>query len=188
MCVFSANIYPVCFRLLLYGKYCSHVESAISLLDFICKEKEGVRLKLEVQNYVSLSVIFAILHSHFIIYYALFSYPKYFLLRFCISFCVFIYQLLYVAGMFKESQQWEIHFERLACGSHAACAEIPTTASGTVTCTHTPTQLSLYIVLFELTLEKSKSHFWELYCIQYYVGMGLFDCPTKMDHMGASSG
>uniref|UniRef100_A0A673G4C9 Vav 3 guanine nucleotide exchange factor b n=1 Tax=Sinocyclocheilus rhinocerous TaxID=307959 RepID=A0A673G4C9_9TELE len=34
-------------RLLLYGKYCSHVESAISLLDFICKEKEGVRLKLE---------------------------------------------------------------------------------------------------------------------------------------------
>ncbi|XP_052404617.1 guanine nucleotide exchange factor VAV3 isoform X2 [Carassius gibelio] len=34
-------------RLLLYGKYCSHVERAISLLDFICKEKEGVRLKLE---------------------------------------------------------------------------------------------------------------------------------------------
>ncbi|CAM4594096.1 unnamed protein product [Leuciscus chuanchicus] len=34
-------------KLLLYGKYCSHVESAISLLDFICKEKEGVRLKLE---------------------------------------------------------------------------------------------------------------------------------------------
>uniref|UniRef100_A0A672LRL6 Guanine nucleotide exchange factor VAV3-like n=1 Tax=Sinocyclocheilus grahami TaxID=75366 RepID=A0A672LRL6_SINGR len=34
-------------RLLLYGKYCGHVESAISLLDFICKEKEGVRLKLE---------------------------------------------------------------------------------------------------------------------------------------------
>uniref|UniRef100_A0A9J8CTG8 Vav 3 guanine nucleotide exchange factor b n=1 Tax=Cyprinus carpio carpio TaxID=630221 RepID=A0A9J8CTG8_CYPCA len=34
-------------RLLLYGKYCSHVESAISLLDFICKNKEGVRLKLE---------------------------------------------------------------------------------------------------------------------------------------------
>uniref|UniRef100_A0A9J8C0Z8 Vav 3 guanine nucleotide exchange factor b n=1 Tax=Cyprinus carpio carpio TaxID=630221 RepID=A0A9J8C0Z8_CYPCA len=34
-------------RLLLYGKYCGHVESAISVLDFICKEKEGVRLKLE---------------------------------------------------------------------------------------------------------------------------------------------
>ncbi|XP_051555388.1 guanine nucleotide exchange factor VAV3-like isoform X1 [Myxocyprinus asiaticus] len=34
-------------RLLLYGKYCSHVETAISQLDFICKEKEGVRLKLE---------------------------------------------------------------------------------------------------------------------------------------------
>uniref|UniRef100_A0A673FU79 Guanine nucleotide exchange factor VAV3-like n=1 Tax=Sinocyclocheilus rhinocerous TaxID=307959 RepID=A0A673FU79_9TELE len=34
-------------RLLLYGKYCGHVESAISLLDFICKEKEDVRLKLE---------------------------------------------------------------------------------------------------------------------------------------------
>uniref|UniRef100_A0A671M812 Guanine nucleotide exchange factor VAV3-like n=1 Tax=Sinocyclocheilus anshuiensis TaxID=1608454 RepID=A0A671M812_9TELE len=34
-------------RLLLYGKYCGHVESAISLLDFICKDNEGVRLKLE---------------------------------------------------------------------------------------------------------------------------------------------
>lgn len=133
MCVFSANIYPVCFRLLLYGKYCSHVESAISLLDFICKEKEGVRLKLEVQNCFIFCHIYNI-SSHFIIYYALF-------------FCVFIFHLLYVAGMFEESQQWEIHFERLACSSHAACAEVPTTASGTVTFTYTPTLLSLYCLL-----------------------------------------
>lgn len=56
---------------------------------------------------------------------------------FCWSFSVFIFHLLYVAGMFEESQQWEIHFERLACGSHAACSEIPSTASGTVTSTHT---------------------------------------------------
>lgn len=61
------------------------------------------------------------------------------------SSCVFVFHLLYVAGMFEESQQWEIHFERLACSSHAACAEVPTTASGTVTCTYTPTLLSLYI-------------------------------------------
>lgn len=56
--------------------------------------------------------------------------------------------------MFKESQQWKIHFERLACGSNAACAEIPITASGTITFIHTPTLLSLCIFLFELTLEK----------------------------------
>ncbi len=46
--------------------------------------------------------------------------------------------------MFEESQQWEIHFERLACGSHAASAKIPTTASGTVTYM----LLALCIVLF----------------------------------------
>ncbi|XP_056599211.1 guanine nucleotide exchange factor VAV3b isoform X1 [Triplophysa dalaica] len=34
-------------KLLLYGKYCSNVETAISHLDFICKEQDGVRLKLE---------------------------------------------------------------------------------------------------------------------------------------------
>ncbi|KAA0719073.1 Guanine nucleotide exchange factor VAV3 [Triplophysa tibetana] len=34
-------------KLLLYGKYCSNVEAAISHLDFICKEQDGVRLKLE---------------------------------------------------------------------------------------------------------------------------------------------
>uniref|UniRef100_W5MMP0 Vav 3 guanine nucleotide exchange factor b n=1 Tax=Lepisosteus oculatus TaxID=7918 RepID=W5MMP0_LEPOC len=34
-------------RLLIYGKYCSHVETAIAVLDDICKEKEDVRLKLE---------------------------------------------------------------------------------------------------------------------------------------------
>jgi len=143
MCVFSANMYPVCFRLLLYGKYCSHVESAISLLDFICKEKEGVRLKLEVHNCLIFCHIYNI-SSHFIMY--------------------FIMHLLYVAGMFEESQQWEIHFERLTCSSHAACAEVPTTASGIVKCTYTPTLLSLlYIVFFqhfELTLGESTSHFW----------------------------
>ncbi len=46
--------------------------------------------------------------------------------------------------MFEESQLWEIHFERLARGSHAASAQIPTTASGTVTYT----LLALHIVLF----------------------------------------
>ncbi|XP_043941978.1 guanine nucleotide exchange factor VAV3 isoform X2 [Protopterus annectens] len=34
-------------RLLIYGKYCSQVESAISRLDSICKSREDVRLKLE---------------------------------------------------------------------------------------------------------------------------------------------
>ncbi|KAI1891434.1 hypothetical protein AGOR_G00143780 [Albula goreensis] len=34
-------------RLLIYGKYCSQVETAIAILDEICKEKEDVRLKLE---------------------------------------------------------------------------------------------------------------------------------------------
>uniref|UniRef100_A0A8B9HW40 Vav guanine nucleotide exchange factor 3 n=1 Tax=Astyanax mexicanus TaxID=7994 RepID=A0A8B9HW40_ASTMX len=35
-------------RLLLYGKYCSQVETAIACLDDICKDKEDVRQKLEV--------------------------------------------------------------------------------------------------------------------------------------------
>ncbi|XP_073732595.1 guanine nucleotide exchange factor VAV3b isoform X5 [Misgurnus anguillicaudatus] len=47
----AENLYQIFIvykdRLLLYGKYCSHVETAISQLDFISKEKEGVRLKLE---------------------------------------------------------------------------------------------------------------------------------------------
>uniref|UniRef100_A0A8C4IGS1 Vav guanine nucleotide exchange factor 3 n=1 Tax=Dicentrarchus labrax TaxID=13489 RepID=A0A8C4IGS1_DICLA len=36
-----------CPRLLIYGKYCSHVETAIATLDYICKEREDVRMKLE---------------------------------------------------------------------------------------------------------------------------------------------
>lgn len=36
-------------RLLIYGIYCSRVEIAIAVLDLICKEKEDVRLKLEVK-------------------------------------------------------------------------------------------------------------------------------------------
>ncbi|KAM4606741.1 guanine nucleotide exchange factor VAV3 [Polymixia lowei] len=34
-------------RLLIYGKYCSHVETAIAALDDICKERDDVRMKLE---------------------------------------------------------------------------------------------------------------------------------------------
>ncbi|XP_048845051.1 guanine nucleotide exchange factor VAV3b isoform X2 [Brienomyrus brachyistius] len=34
-------------KLLIYGVYCSQVETAIAILDCICKEKEDVRLKLE---------------------------------------------------------------------------------------------------------------------------------------------
>ncbi|XP_060920058.1 guanine nucleotide exchange factor VAV3 isoform X2 [Labrus mixtus] len=34
-------------RLLIYGKYCSHVETAIATLDHICKDREDVRMKLE---------------------------------------------------------------------------------------------------------------------------------------------
>lgn len=38
-------------RLLVYGIYCSQVEAAIIFLDQICKEKEDVRLKLEVGHF-----------------------------------------------------------------------------------------------------------------------------------------
>uniref|UniRef100_A0AAR2KHP8 Vav 3 guanine nucleotide exchange factor b n=1 Tax=Pygocentrus nattereri TaxID=42514 RepID=A0AAR2KHP8_PYGNA len=34
-------------RLLIYGIYCSQVETAIAMLDFLCKEKQDIRLKLE---------------------------------------------------------------------------------------------------------------------------------------------
>uniref|UniRef100_A0A8K9X857 Vav guanine nucleotide exchange factor 3 n=1 Tax=Oncorhynchus mykiss TaxID=8022 RepID=A0A8K9X857_ONCMY len=34
-------------KLLIYGKYCSHVETAIIALDVICKDREDVRMKLE---------------------------------------------------------------------------------------------------------------------------------------------
>uniref|UniRef100_A0A8K9XSP0 Vav 3 guanine nucleotide exchange factor b n=1 Tax=Oncorhynchus mykiss TaxID=8022 RepID=A0A8K9XSP0_ONCMY len=47
----ALNLYQVFIaykdRLLIYGIYCSHVEISITVLDFICKEKEDVRLKLE---------------------------------------------------------------------------------------------------------------------------------------------
>lgn len=38
-------------RLLIYGKYCSHVETAIASLDDICKNREDVRMKLEVKSF-----------------------------------------------------------------------------------------------------------------------------------------
>ena len=55
----SALILPFCpqlsfsfpFRLVIYGQYCSGVESAISSLDYISKTKEDVKLKLEVPVY-----------------------------------------------------------------------------------------------------------------------------------------
>ncbi|XP_049332703.1 guanine nucleotide exchange factor VAV3b isoform X2 [Astyanax mexicanus] len=34
-------------RLLIYGVYCSQVETAIAMVDFLCKNKEDIRLKLE---------------------------------------------------------------------------------------------------------------------------------------------
>ncbi|XP_044158107.1 guanine nucleotide exchange factor VAV3 isoform X1 [Bufo gargarizans] len=47
----SQNLYQIFLkykeRLLIYGEYCSHVESAISILDSISKTREDVRLKLE---------------------------------------------------------------------------------------------------------------------------------------------
>ncbi|KAM9458124.1 guanine nucleotide exchange factor VAV3-like [Salvelinus alpinus] len=47
----ALNLYQIFIaykdRLLIYGIYCSHVEVSITVLDFICKEKEDVRLKLE---------------------------------------------------------------------------------------------------------------------------------------------
>ncbi|KAJ8784625.1 hypothetical protein J1605_007976 [Eschrichtius robustus] len=42
---FSSLSFP--FRLVIYGQYCSGVESAISSLDYISKTKEDVKLKLE---------------------------------------------------------------------------------------------------------------------------------------------
>uniref|UniRef100_A0A8D0AEE8 Vav guanine nucleotide exchange factor 3 n=1 Tax=Sander lucioperca TaxID=283035 RepID=A0A8D0AEE8_SANLU len=55
-CLFSAPWLPLstsccmCLirpRLLIYGKYCSHVETAIASLDDICKDREDIRMKLE---------------------------------------------------------------------------------------------------------------------------------------------
>uniref|UniRef100_A0A8C5CSH5 Vav guanine nucleotide exchange factor 3 n=1 Tax=Gadus morhua TaxID=8049 RepID=A0A8C5CSH5_GADMO len=47
----AQNLYQVFVtykeRLLIYGQYCSHVETAIAALDSICKDKEDVRMKLE---------------------------------------------------------------------------------------------------------------------------------------------
>lgn len=36
-------------RLLIYGRYCSHVETAIGALDELCKDREDIRMKLEVR-------------------------------------------------------------------------------------------------------------------------------------------
>ncbi|TKS87918.1 Guanine nucleotide exchange factor VAV3 [Collichthys lucidus] len=47
----AQNLYQIFItfkeRLLIYGKYCSHVETAIATLDCICKDREDVRMKLE---------------------------------------------------------------------------------------------------------------------------------------------
>uniref|UniRef100_A0A6Q2XPE5 Vav guanine nucleotide exchange factor 3 n=1 Tax=Esox lucius TaxID=8010 RepID=A0A6Q2XPE5_ESOLU len=47
----AQNLYQIFInykeRLLIYGKYCSHVETAIVALDDICKNREDVRMKLE---------------------------------------------------------------------------------------------------------------------------------------------
>ncbi|KAJ8409549.1 hypothetical protein AAFF_G00229500 [Aldrovandia affinis] len=47
----AQNLYQIFItykeRLLIYGIYCSQVEIAIAVLDYICREKEDVRLKLE---------------------------------------------------------------------------------------------------------------------------------------------
>uniref|UniRef100_A0A673W7X0 Vav guanine nucleotide exchange factor 3 n=1 Tax=Salmo trutta TaxID=8032 RepID=A0A673W7X0_SALTR len=47
----AQNIYQIFInykeRLLIYGKYCSHVETAIVALDDICKHREDIRMKLE---------------------------------------------------------------------------------------------------------------------------------------------
>ncbi|KAM7370102.1 hypothetical protein PAMP_011383 [Pampus punctatissimus] len=47
----AQNLYQIFItfkeRLLIYGKYCSHVETAIATLDGICKDREDVRMKLE---------------------------------------------------------------------------------------------------------------------------------------------
>uniref|UniRef100_A0A3Q3VYZ3 Uncharacterized protein n=1 Tax=Mola mola TaxID=94237 RepID=A0A3Q3VYZ3_MOLML len=47
----AQNLYQIFItfkeRLLIYGKYCSHVETAITTLDYICKDREDVRMKLE---------------------------------------------------------------------------------------------------------------------------------------------
>uniref|UniRef100_A0A8K9Y4Y7 Vav guanine nucleotide exchange factor 3 n=1 Tax=Oncorhynchus mykiss TaxID=8022 RepID=A0A8K9Y4Y7_ONCMY len=47
----NTNLYQIFInykeRLLIYGKYCSHVETAIIALDVICKDREDVRMKLE---------------------------------------------------------------------------------------------------------------------------------------------
>ncbi|KAG7275791.1 hypothetical protein CRUP_038271 [Coryphaenoides rupestris] len=47
----ALNLYRVFIsfkeRLLIYGRYCSHVETAIAALDCICKDKEDVRMKME---------------------------------------------------------------------------------------------------------------------------------------------
>ncbi|XP_052355364.1 guanine nucleotide exchange factor VAV3-like isoform X1 [Oncorhynchus keta] len=47
----AQNLYQIFInykeRLLIYGKYCSHVETAIIALDVICKAREDVRMKLE---------------------------------------------------------------------------------------------------------------------------------------------
>uniref|UniRef100_A0AAZ3PJT9 Vav guanine nucleotide exchange factor 3 n=1 Tax=Oncorhynchus tshawytscha TaxID=74940 RepID=A0AAZ3PJT9_ONCTS len=46
--VFLPNtVPPLSLWLLIYGKYCSHVETAIIALDVICKDREDVRMKLE---------------------------------------------------------------------------------------------------------------------------------------------
>lgn len=86
---------------------------AIVVLDQICKEKEDVRLKLEVGQLYDTICTFPIDALYF---------PDNNL-----NFWVFI---LFFAGMLKESQQWEVYVEGSARCAHAEGPQVSPASSG----------------------------------------------------------
>lgn len=143
---------PSCFsrdRLLIYGKYCSHVETAIALLDYMCKDKEDVRMKLEVRRVPSSVAVVGggggrggclggvwqpaaapSDRSTLLLWRTLFP-PRRksdkaasVLIILCSS------PSPPPAGMFKESKLRQVHAEGPAGGPHAASLKVPAPLAG----------------------------------------------------------
>lgn len=131
-----------CDRLLIYGKYCSQVETAIALLDYMCKDKEDVRMKLEV---LGRTPPFPVWWGQSVSEGAGSRRRRRAIDRLFCSRLVFFSPPTHFApgsgridhllpsppaGMFKESKLWQVHAEGPAGGPHAASLKVPAPPAG----------------------------------------------------------
>lgn len=115
------SLCPGVSRLLIYGVYCSQVEIAIAVLDLICKEKEDVRLKLEVRCICTSTI---------------FSSRKWFQSLDSLLAAARLHDTseCFVSGVLKESQQREVFAEGPARCPDAEGPQVPSASAGGLKC------------------------------------------------------